>query len=225
MARAHSLAQEESKVNESTSVPNSELEKITAHAKSFTQEENKSGEQTLMPNTEVDKIIARAQSITRRESIPKEPNSVSSTEMNMIISGERIRSSKKTSQMNQHQTRKIRTRLCFLRQRILQATKAITKLSSLEEHQTRNMWLGQMNRSSPEDGDLADIIASIENVLSKLKERLHRRDASGMREVRQSVQHFPTLRTFVVDCFANDKFSTNGGLSLSGHKIESYKIT
>ena len=46
MARAHSLAQEESKVSESTSVPNSELEKITAHANSFTQEENKSGEQT-----------------------------------------------------------------------------------------------------------------------------------------------------------------------------------
>ena len=51
MARAHSLAQEESKMSESTSVPLSELEKITAHAKSFTQEENKSGDQTLMPNT------------------------------------------------------------------------------------------------------------------------------------------------------------------------------
>ena len=222
MARAHSLAQEESKVSESTSVPNSELEKITAHAKSFTQKENKSGEQTLMPNTEMDKIIARARSITRKESISKEPNSVSSTEMNMIILGERIRSpKKKTSQVNQHQTRKIRTRLCCLRQRIMQATKPITKLSSLEEHQTCNMWLRQMNRSSPEDGDLADIVASIENDLSKLKKRLHRRDASGKREVRQSVQHFPSLRTFVVDCFANGKFSTNCGLSLSGHKIES----
>ena len=87
------------------------------------------------------------------------------------------------------------------------------------------MWLRQMNRSSQEDGDLADIVASIENDLSKLKERLHRRDTSHKREVRQSVQHFPTLRTFVVDCFANGKFSTNCGLSLSGHKIESYKIT
>ena len=66
MARAHSLAQEESKVSESTSVLNSELEKITAHAKSFTQEENKSGEQTLTVNTKMDKIIARAQSITRK---------------------------------------------------------------------------------------------------------------------------------------------------------------
>ena len=90
MACAHSLAQKESKVSESTSVPNSELEKITAHAKSFTQEENKSGQQTLMPNTEMDKIIARARSITRKDSISKEPNSVSSTEMNMIILGERI---------------------------------------------------------------------------------------------------------------------------------------
>ena len=103
----------------------------------------------------------------------------------------------------------------------MQATKAITKLSSLEEHQTCNMWLGQMNRGSPEDGDLADIVASIENDLSKLKERLYRRDASDKRQVRQSVPHFPTLRTFVVDCFANRKFSTNRGLSLSGHKIES----
>ena len=83
------------------------------------------------------------------------------------------------------------------------------------------MWRRQMNRSSQEDGDLADIVASIENDLSKLKERLHRRDTSHKREVRQSVQHFPTLRTFVVDCFANGKFSTNCGLSLSGHKIES----
>ena len=119
MARAHSLAQEERKVSESTSVPNSELEKITAHAKSFTQEENKSGEQNLTPNTKMDKIIARAQSITRKESISQEPNSVSSTEMNMIILGERIRSpEKKTSQVNQHQTRKICTRLCCLRKRI-----------------------------------------------------------------------------------------------------------
>ena len=66
MACAHSLAQEESKVSESTSVLNSELEKITAHVKSFTQEENKSGEQTLTVNTKMDKIIARAQSITRK---------------------------------------------------------------------------------------------------------------------------------------------------------------
>ena len=209
-------------MSESTSVPNSELEKITAHAKSFTQEENKPGEQTLTPNTKMDKIIARVQSVTRKESISQELHSVSSTEMNMIILGERICSpEKKTSQVNQHQTRKILTRLCCLRQRIMQATKAIAKLSSLEEHQTRNMWLGQMNRSSPEDSDLADIVASIENDLRKLKERLHRRDASGKREVRQSVQHFPTLRTFVVNCFASGKFSTNCGLSLSGHKIES----
>ena len=170
----------------------------------------------------MDKIAARARSITRKESISKEPNSVSSTEMNIIILGEHIRSpKKKTSQVNQHQRRKIRTHLCCLRQRIMQATKAITKLSSLEEHQTCNMWLGQMNHSSPEDGDLADIVASIENDLSKLKERLYRRDASDKRQVRQSVPHFPTLRTFVVDCFANRKFSTNCGLSLSGHKIES----
>ena len=40
---------------------------------------------------------------------------------------------------------------------------------------------------------------------------VYRRDASGMREV--SVQHFPTPRTFVVDCFANGKFSTVGCLS------------
>ena len=119
MARPHSLAQEERKVSESTSVPNSELEKITPHAKSFTQEENKSGEQNLTPNTKMDKIIARAQSITRKESISQEPNSVSSTEMNMIILGEPIRSpEKKTSQVNQHQTRKICTRLCCLRKRI-----------------------------------------------------------------------------------------------------------
>ena len=84
MARAHSLAQEESKVSESTSVLNSELEKITAHAKSFTQEENKSGEQPLTLNTKMDKIIARAQSITRKESISQEPNSVSSTEHDYI---------------------------------------------------------------------------------------------------------------------------------------------
>ena len=83
-----------------------------------------------------------------------------------------------------------------------------------------------MNCRSPEDGDLANIVASIENDLNKLKETLHRRDAPGMREVRQSVQHsVPTLRTFVVDCFANGKFSTNCGLFLSGHKIESQKIT
>ena len=63
------------------------------------------------------------------------------------------------------------------RQRIMRATKAITKLSSLEEHQTRNMWLGQMNRSSPKDGDLVDVVASIENDLSKQKERLHRPNA------------------------------------------------
>ena len=108
----------------------------------------------------------------------KEPNLVSSTEMNMIILGERIRSpEKKTIQVNQNQTRKICTRLCCLRQRIMQETKAITKLSSLEEHQTRNMWLGQMNRSSPEDGDLVDVVASIENDLSKQKERLHRPNA------------------------------------------------
>ena len=138
MARAHSLAQEQSKVSESISVPNSELEKITAHAKSFTQEENKSGEQTLTPNIKMDKIIARAQSITRKESISQEPNSVSITEMNMIILTESIRSpEKKTSQVNQHQTRKIRSRLCCLRERIMQATKNITKLSSLAEHQTR----------------------------------------------------------------------------------------
>ena len=137
MARAHSLAQEQSKVSESTSVPNWELEKITAHAKSFTQE-NKSGEQTLTPNTKMDKIIARAQSITRKESISQEPNSVSITEMNMIILAESIRSpEKKTSQVNQHQTRKIRSRLCCLRERIMQATKTITKLSSLAEHQAR----------------------------------------------------------------------------------------
>ena len=157
IARANSLAQEERKANESTLVPNSELEKITAQAKSFRQEENKSGEQTLMPNTEMDKIIARAQCITRKENISKEPNSVSSPEVNMIILGERVRSpKKKTSQVNQHQMSKIRMCLRCLRQRIMQATKGITKLSSLKEHQTRNMWLGQMNCSSPEDGDLAD---------------------------------------------------------------------
>ena len=145
----------------------------------------------LTSNTKLDKIIARAESITRNESISQEPNSVSSTEMNMIISGERIRSpEKKISQVNQHQKRKIRTRLCCLRRRIMQATKAKTKLSLLEEHQTRNMWLGQMNRSSPEDGDLADIVASIENDLSKLKERLHRRDASDKRELRESASTF-----------------------------------
>ena len=111
--------------------------------------------------------------------------------MNMIILGEPIRSpEKKISQVNQHQKRKIRTRLCCLRRRIMQATKAKTKLSLLEEHQTRNMWLGQMNRSSPEDGDLADIVASIENDLSKLKDRLHRRDASDKRELRESASTF-----------------------------------
>ena len=209
IARAHSLAQEESKVSESTSVPNSELEKIIAHAQSFTQEESKSGEETLMPNTEMDEIIARAQSFTRKESISKEPKSVSSPEMDMIIA--RARSFTREENKSSEPTSNEEDSDASLSSETEDYTsdqsynKAITSEGTPDsQYATSN---GQINRSNPEDSDLAGIVASIENDLSKLKERLYKRDASGKSHVRQSSQHFTTLWAFVVDCFANSKLA------------------
>ena len=115
--------------------------KRSLHMHSYLQKRKANLVKKLIRNTELDEIIARAQSFTRKENISKERNSVSSPEMNMIIARARsFMPEKKTSQVNQLQTRKIRTRLCRLRQRIIQATKATTKQSPLKEHQTRNMW-------------------------------------------------------------------------------------
>lgn len=68
IVHAHSLAQEESKASESTSVPDWELEKIIAYVQSFTQEENNSGKHTLIPNTEMDKIIGIQQTNESQQS-------------------------------------------------------------------------------------------------------------------------------------------------------------
>ena len=215
VARAHSITQEESKASESTSVPKSELEKIIAHAQSFTQEESKSGEETLMPNTEMDEIIARAQSFTKKDSISKEPKCVSSPEMNIIIA--RARSLTREENKSSEPTSNEEDSDASLSSETEDYTsdqsynKAITSEGTPDsQYATSN---GQINRTNPEDSDLAGILASIENDLSKLKERLYRRDASGKSHVRQSSQHFTTLWAFVVDCFANDKLAIDCGLS------------
>ena len=117
--------------------------------------------------------------------------------------------------MNQLQTRKIGTRLCGSETEDYTSDQSYNKAFTSEgtpdsQYATSN---GQINRSNPEDSDLAGIVASIESDLSKLKESLCRRDASGKSHVRQSSQHFTTLWAFVVGCFANSKLAIDCGLS------------
>lgn len=177
IARAHALTQEES--NEPTSLQNLDLEKIIAHAQSFTQEENKSGGPSLMPNAEMDEIIARAQSFARKENNSNEPGAVPNREMDRIISRahsftrEENKSSEPTSNEEESDAS------------LFSETEDDTSDQSYNKRiaqRTPDQYVasnGQMTRSTPEDSDLAGIVASIENDLSKLKERLHKRDTSG----------------------------------------------
>ena len=117
-------------------MPGSKRKEITAYAQLFAPEEHKYSEQTLMPNTEMDEIIALAQSITRKESPSKEPDSVSSPEMIITrarsFTREQNKSSEPTSNEDSDASLSSETENYI-------KNKATTQLSSLKEHQTRNM--------------------------------------------------------------------------------------
>ena len=199
-AHAHLLAQEESKASESTSVPGSKRKEITAYAQSFAPEEHKYSEQTLMPNTEIDEIIALAQSITRKESPSKEPDSVSSPEMIITrahsFTREENKSSEPTSNEEDSDASLSSETENYIKDQSYN-TAIITQGTPDSQYAVSN---GQMNRINPGDSDSAGILATIEYNLRTMKDRPHRRDASGKSHERQPSQQFPIPRTFVVDC-------------------------
>ena len=159
-------------------IPDLDLDKIIARAQSFAQEENNSGEGPLMPDTEMDKIIARAQSFAQQENKSNEPGSVPNQEVDRIIAHAQsfTREENKSSEPTSNEE------------------DSDASLSSETEDDTNEQAYNKPMQKTPdnrvvsdaqvtpttrEDSDLAGIVASIENDLGKLKERLYGRDVSG----------------------------------------------
>lgn len=177
VACAKSLTQEERKSNESTPVQNLEMDKIIAQAQSFTENEDKSDEQTSMSNVELDKIIARAQSFTREESESSKPSSVPNQELDTIIA--RTQSLTREENKSSEPTSNEEDSDASLSSETEDDEKAYNKHMLQKTPNNEEVSDTQTTPTTPEDRDLAGIVASIENDLSKLKERLYRRDTPG----------------------------------------------
>ena len=150
-------------------MPDLDLDKIIARAQSFAQEENNLGEGDVMPNTEMDKIIARAQSFAREENKSNEPDSVPNQELDRIIARAQsfTREENKSSEPTSNEE---------------DSDASLSSETEDDTSDTRRMIQvsdAQVTPATREDSDLAGIVASIENDLGKLKERLYRRDAPG----------------------------------------------